>query len=108
MSLKNDEINAIKTQLEQKAIIEENYQNKLQALEIELKSKKVALSGKNDEFDKLNNLLKTKEDEFNNKIAEKNAEIAGIQTDLTDREKELERMKYRSFWQQLKACFRNQ
>jgi peptidoglycan hydrolase CwlO-like protein len=79
----------------------------LQALEEELKSTKVALSEEDNEFDKLNNLLRAKEDELNSKIAEKNAEITEIQTNLIDREKELEIIKNRSFWQKLKVCFQN-
>ncbi len=84
------------------------YQKKLLALEAELKSTKVALSEKDNEFDKLNNLLRAKEDELNNKITEKNAEITEIQTNLIDREKELKIIKNRSFWQRLKACSQNQ
>jgi chromosome segregation ATPase len=105
ISKKNNEIYEIKTQLEQKTINEENYQHKLQALEEKLKSTKVALSEKDNEFDKLNNLLRAKEDELNNKIAEKNAEIAEIQTNLADRAKELEIIKNRGFWQRLRVCF---
>ena len=80
----------------------------LQALEEELSSTKVASNEKDNEFDRLKNLLRAKEDEFNNNIAQKKAEITEIQSNLTAREKELEIIKNRGFWQRLKACFQNQ
>jgi hypothetical protein len=45
------------------------------------------------------------EQEFKNKISEKNCEIDEVKKKLQDTERELLAIKNRNFWDRVKACF---
>jgi chromosome segregation ATPase len=65
------------------------------------------MNEKDKQREKLNEALRDKEQEFANRIRDKDSEIGEIKSSLMAAEKELQTIKSSTFWQRLKFCFRN-
>lgn len=111
---RNGEIVALKESLnikakdlEQEISENEKIKKQMQTKDEELTTLLSVMTEKDKQSEKLNEALRNKEQEFENRIRDKDIEIGEIKTSLMAAEKELRTIKSRSFWQRLKLCFRN-
>ncbi len=100
-------LNTKEKDLEQEIGENDKIKKQMQTKDEELTTLLSVMNEKDKQSEKLNEALKNKEQEFENRIRDKDIEIGEIKTSLMAAENELQTIKNGTFWQRLKLCFRN-